>query len=48
MRNAHTILVVKSDGMNGRITLKRKLRKQGGRVWTGFIWLKIGTDGGLL
>jgi hypothetical protein len=22
--------------------------KQGGKVWTGFIWLRIGTSGGLL
>jgi hypothetical protein len=22
------------------------LRKQGGRVWIGFIWLRIGPDGG--
>jgi hypothetical protein len=24
------------------------LRKEGGGVWTGFIWLRIGTSGGLL
>jgi hypothetical protein len=26
--------------------LKRILGKKGGRVWIGFMWLKIGTDGG--
>jgi hypothetical protein len=24
------------------------LKKYGGRVWIGFMWLKIGTSGGLL
>jgi hypothetical protein len=24
------------------------LRKQGGKVWSGFIWLRTGTTGGLL
>jgi hypothetical protein len=24
------------------------LGKQGGKVWTGFIWLRIGTSGGLV
>jgi len=24
------------------------LGKEGGKVWTGFIWLKIGTNDGLL
>jgi hypothetical protein len=35
-------------GVDGRIRSKRTLKKLGGRVWTGFIWLRIGTSGGLL
>jgi hypothetical protein len=31
-----------------RIILERILNKHGGKVWTGFIWLRIGTSGGLL
>jgi hypothetical protein len=31
---------------NGRIILKCILRKYGGNVWTGFIWLRIGTVAG--
>jgi hypothetical protein len=31
-----------------RIILKWILRKSGERVWTGFMWLRIGTVGGLL
>jgi hypothetical protein len=31
-----------------RIILEWILGKQGGKVWTGFIWLRIGTSGGLL
>jgi hypothetical protein len=35
-------------GVDGRIILKLILRKQSWRVWIGFIWLRIGTAGGLL
>jgi hypothetical protein len=35
-------------GMDGRIILIWIVRKQGGRMWTGFIWLRIGTGGRLL
>jgi hypothetical protein len=35
-------------GINGRIILKLILGKHGWRVWIGFIWLRIGTNGGLL
>jgi hypothetical protein len=33
-------------GVGGRIILEWILGKQGGKVWTAFIWLRIGTDGG--
>jgi hypothetical protein len=32
----------------GRIILKSILEKQDGVAWTGFIWLRIRTSGGLL
>jgi hypothetical protein len=35
-------------GIDGRIILELILGKQVGKVWTGFIWLRIGTSGGLL
>jgi hypothetical protein len=28
--------------------IRMDLRKKGGKVWIGFIWLRIGTGGGLL
>jgi hypothetical protein len=31
----------------GRIILECFLKKQGGKLWIGFIWLRIGTCGGL-
>jgi hypothetical protein len=34
--------------VEGRIILKINLRKQGARVRTGFIWVRIGTGGLLL
>jgi hypothetical protein len=34
-------------GIDGRIILEWILGKEGERVWTGCIWLRIGTDGGL-
>jgi hypothetical protein len=34
--------------VNARILLELILGKSGGKVWTGFIWLRIGTSGGLL
>jgi hypothetical protein len=34
--------------VNVRIKLRWMLQKQDGRVWSGFIWLRIGTGGGLL
>jgi hypothetical protein len=35
-------------GVDERVILKRILRKQGLGVWIGFIWLSIGTGGGIL
>jgi hypothetical protein len=34
--------------VGGRIILKYVLGTQRWRAWIGFIWLRIGTDGGLL
>jgi hypothetical protein len=35
-------------GVDGRILLQWILEKSVGMVWTGFIWLRIGTSGRLL
>jgi hypothetical protein len=35
-------------GVDGRVILKLIFRKKGGKVWAGFIWLRIGTVGGIL
>jgi hypothetical protein len=35
-------------GVDGTITLDWNLGKQGGKLWTECIWLRIGTSGGLL
>jgi hypothetical protein len=48
--------VGKPDGKNhwedldvgGRIILRWILERKDGVVWTGLIWLRIGTSGGLL
>jgi hypothetical protein len=34
--------------VDGRITLEWILEKYDGKVWTGFMWLRIGTSDGLL
>jgi hypothetical protein len=34
--------------MQGRIILKWFIGKKGWRLWIGFIWIRIETDGGLL
>jgi hypothetical protein len=31
-------------GVDGRIISERVLGKYGGKVWIGFIWLRIGTN----
>jgi hypothetical protein len=56
MRNAYTILIGNIAGRDhsedlgvfGRIILEYRLRKLGGKLRTGFFWLRIGTSGGLL
>jgi hypothetical protein len=56
MRNAHNILIRKPEGKRPHGKRKRRweniIRKetgrQGGKVWNGFVWLRIGTSGGLL
>jgi hypothetical protein len=35
-------------GINGKIILELILGKYSGNVWTGCIWLRVGTSGGLL
>jgi hypothetical protein len=35
-------------GVNGSIILDCLLRKYGGKLWIEYIWLRIGTSGGLL
>jgi hypothetical protein len=35
-------------GVDGRIILKWILKKQNGRMWIGFFWLRMGTSGGQL
>jgi len=39
---------VENIGVDGRIKLDRILKKQSGNLSIGFIWLRIGTSGGLL
>jgi hypothetical protein len=34
--------------LDGKTILKWIIRKQGGKVWTGFVWLRTGTSDGLL
>jgi hypothetical protein len=56
MRNADTILDGKSELKRSLRRLRHRwkdnigmdLRGIGGNVWTGFIWFRMGTSGGLL
>jgi hypothetical protein len=55
-RAAYRVLVGKPEGkrtlenpgVNGRIILKYVLEKYGREEWIGSMWLRIGTDDGLL
>jgi hypothetical protein len=54
MRNRYSTLVENREGRNhlenldvdGRIISEWVLGKYGGKMWTGFIWLRIGTSSG--
>jgi len=56
MRNAYIILLEKPKGKNhlgdigidGRIILEWIFENQGRKLWTGFVWLRIGTSKWLL
>jgi hypothetical protein len=39
---------LEDPGIGWRIMLEWILATQGGKLWTGFIWLRIGTSGGPL
>jgi len=39
---------LRDTSVDGRIILKEILQKYGVILWAGFIWLRIGTGGGLL
>jgi hypothetical protein len=39
---------LKNEGVDGKIILESILGKECGNVWTGFIWLRIGINSGLL
>ena len=39
---------LKDVGVKGRIIINWVLRKQDGRAWTEFIWVRIGISGGVL
>jgi len=54
MRDVYTILVVNQRDnfedldVDGRDVTEWVLEREDGKVWIGFIWLRIGTSGGLL
>jgi hypothetical protein len=54
--NAYKILVGKPEGgdqsedlyIDGKIILECILGKYGEKLWTEFVWIRVGTSGGLL
>jgi hypothetical protein len=56
MRNPYILLVLKPERKRSLVrsrcrwenTIIVDVREFGGSVWTGFFWLRIGTDGGFL
>jgi len=51
MRNTYEILVGKPKrgnlGVMRIVILNLFLKKFGGKMWSGFVWLRAGTNGGL-
>ena len=39
---------LEGHGRRGRVMIQFVLKKLYGRTWTGLLWLRIGTSGGLL
>jgi hypothetical protein len=48
VRNMKGIDHLEELGVDGRIILELILGKQDGKVWTEFIWLRVGTINGIL
>jgi hypothetical protein len=54
MRNAYRIVVEKLEGKRSlgrsrhRLEKMRMYLRETGKLWTGFMWLRIGTSGRLL
>jgi len=56
MRNAYSIFFRKTEGKRlferprrrWEDSIKIDLREMGGKVWTGYVWLRVGTSSGLV
>jgi hypothetical protein len=46
--NIYIYIHMEDPGVDGRIILKRNFERLDGGAWTGLIWLRIWTGGGLL